>query len=324
MGQNIRFHGNDYEKLGFMRSEDEREILWQCPQSLGRGGVHAIRLRSGFQLLVRDFTPRETVSVTYEENSLPLIFSFLLSGGIQNDLQQGRWKRKFLFAAGQTSLTSFPAVCGRCVHPAGEHMRMINIWISETMLSSLLGGVGDDEKDIKALLAKGTGHPLHFGTVTPASQTALFDIANCPYHGAIRRLFLESKCMELICHQLEQIAHGRLHPKPFGLLSACEVERIHHARELLVADLKHPPSVARLSKMVGINDYKLRQGFRKVFGTTIFEQLRRQRLARARVLLERGDRNVAEAAFEVGYSDLKHFYQAFKKQFHTTPGACRM
>ena len=201
---------------------------------------------------------------------------------------------------------------------------MINIWISENRLRSLLKGLVGDPKEIETLLGKGTRDPMFFGTVTPAFRTALFDIINCPFCGAIRRLFLESKCMELICYQLAQIGAGHPQAKPCKPFSNNEIDRIHHARDLLIADLQNPPSVDKLSKMVGTNDYTLRQGFRKVFGTTIFEQLRRQRLAQAKTLLERSHLNVAEVAFQVGYSDLKHFYKAFKKQFHTTPGACRI
>ena len=255
MKQRIQFHGNDYEKIGFQRLENDQEILWQCPKTIGQGFLHAIVLKPDFQLLIRDFEPRDTVTMTFEEDSLPLVFSFLLSGGIHNDLKQGQWNKQFFFTSGQTSLTSFPVICGRCVHPAGEHMRMINIWISENRLRSLLKGLVGDPKEIETLLGKGTRDPMFFGTVTPAFRTALFDIINCPFCGAIRRLFLESKCMELICYQLAQIGAGQIQAKPCKPFSNNEIDRIHHARDLLIADLQNPPSVDKLSKMVGTNDY---------------------------------------------------------------------
>ncbi len=323
MSRNIQSYGNDYEKIGFLPEKNGQELFLRSPQSLGQGFLQVISLRPGLKLLIRDFQPLKDIRVSFEEDSLPLVFSFLLSGAIHNDLHQGAWKRQFLFAAGQICLTSFPAVRGHCIHPAGKHMQMINIWISRNMLKVLLKGTVRGQKELDILLSKIFERRMFFGSVCPAIQTALVDIVNCPFHGAIRRLFLESKCTELICYQLAQITADQVPKRAAGILSAGEVERIHHARDLLLRDLQHPPSVDELAKRVGTNDYTLRQGFRKVFGTTIFEQLRQQRLVQAKILLERSDLSVAEVAFQVGYSDIKHFYQKFKQQFHTTPGSFR-
>ena len=128
MKQRIQFHGNDYEKIGFQRLENDQEILWQCPKTIGQGFLHAIVLRSDFQLLIRDFEPRDTVTMTFEEDSLPLVFSFLLSGGIHNDLKQGQWNKQFFFyfRPDQSDLIScyLRTLCppGRGAHEDDQHL----------------------------------------------------------------------------------------------------------------------------------------------------------------------------------------------------------
>ncbi|MFP4567016.1 MAG: helix-turn-helix transcriptional regulator [Spirochaetaceae bacterium] len=61
-----------------------------------------------------------------------------------------------------------------------------------------------------------------------------------------------------------------------------------------------------------MNCNKLKYGFREVFGTTVFGQLRNLRLEEARHLIEDGDHSVTEAAFAVGYSSLSHFARTFR------------
>ncbi len=216
MRRNIQSYGNDYEKIGFLPLESGQELFLQCPQSMGRGFLQIIPLRPRLKLLIRDFQPLKDTTVSFAEDSLPLVFSFLLSGGIHNDLHQDAWKKQFLFAPGQTCLTSFPAVRGHCLHPAGKHMQMINIWISRNRLKSLLRGAVQRQGEVDMLLSKVFEHRMVFGTICPAVQAALLDIVTCPFHGAIRRLFLESKCTELICHQLAQITADQVPKRAAG------------------------------------------------------------------------------------------------------------
>jgi len=74
-----------------------------------------------------------------------------------------------------------------------------------------------------------------------------------------------------------------------------------------------------LARLAGLNDYKLKAGFRQVFGTTVFGYLRQQRLEQARQLLQAQEISVTEAAATVGYSSQGHFAAAFRKQFGINP-----
>ena len=325
MGQKFQFHENDYEKTGFLQAKDGLGTLWHLPDTFGRGIMRTIDLRPDLRLIIRDFFPHTAVTLTFNETSLPLIFSFISSGNIYNEIHLGRVEKKFCFGTGRTSFSCFHEVRGSSTYPAGHYIRMVNIWISRNLMNSFLGGGTSDTDHFSRFLQKadGTGASIFLGHGGNPVQLLLQEIRNCPYHGAVGRMFLEGKCMELISHQLGPMFQKE--PKLFepAPMSSIEVEQIQYARDILIKDIQAPPTVATLAKQVGINDHKLRKGFRILFGTTIFEQLRLQRLAQARQLLEQSGLNVAEVACKVGYSDLKHFYQAFKKQYSMTPGACR-
>ncbi len=96
-------------------------------------------------------------------------------------------------------------------------------------------------------------------------------------------------------------------------------ERVVRVRELLVADLEHPPILADLGRLVGCSPFYLSRIFRDETGRTISQFLRSARLARAAEILRGGEGNVTEAAMAVGYSSLSHFSKAFAKEYGCCP-----
>ncbi|WAL62522.1 helix-turn-helix transcriptional regulator [Thermocoleostomius sinensis] len=164
------------------------------------------------------------------------------------------------------------------------------------------------------------------GRITPAMQTALQHILACPYQGAMKRLYLESKVLELLALQIYQWAEDQTRSTK-GMarpLRPDDIERLHHAREVLMQNLAHPPSLIDLARQVGLNDYKLKQGFRQVFGTTVFGYLQMHRMNQAKQLLADSTLSVAGVAQKVGYTSQSRFCDAFKRQFNISPKAYRM
>nr|WP_239057730.1 AraC family transcriptional regulator [Pseudodesulfovibrio sp. JC047] len=97
------------------------------------------------------------------------------------------------------------------------------------------------------------------------------------------------------------------------------MQRIHHASHYLVQDLENPPSLVQLATFAGLNEKKLKLGFRQIFGTSVFGFFREHRLQKAHTILREGNRNVTETAYAVGFQSLSHFSRAFKKRFGILP-----
>lgn len=102
-----------------------------------------------------------------------------------------------------------------------------------------------------------------------------------------------------------------------------EIDRLHQAKEILLQDIENPPSLLELAHKVGLNDYKLKSGFRQVFGTTVFGYLHQQRMQQAHHLLQVNELNVTEVANLVGYTSLSAFSTAFKKFYGISPSHLR-
>ena len=158
-------------------------------------------------------------------------------------------------------------------------------------------------------------------TITPAMRSPLEQIFQCPFQGKTKQIYLESKCLELIALKLEQLKAIENHTGLSYVLKPDDVERIYLAKAILMDTPNDPPSLIELAHQVSLNDYKLKVGFRQVFGTTVFGYLHQHRMEMARQLLAEQRMNVKEVARTVGYANQSRFASAFRKQFGINPKA---
>lgn len=159
----------------------------------------------------------------------------------------------------------------------------------------------------------------------PASRSLLAlarQIVTCPLHGPSRAFYLGGKALELTALGLEDLLADQ-GPANAGMrLNSADLERVQAARELLCRDLQHSPSLAALARQVGLNARKLTEGFRQLFGSSVYAYLQEVRLSEAYRLLASGESNVSSAAYRVGYSPA-HFSIAFRKRFGVSPRELR-
>ncbi|OKS86583.1 helix-turn-helix transcriptional regulator [Mucilaginibacter polytrichastri] len=131
----------------------------------------------------------------------------------------------------------------------------------------------------------------------------------------IRRIFLESRILELLSLQLERLENKQQLPVNF---SKEDVSRLEDARTLVEQNLQTPCSLIELARKTGLNDFKLKKGFKELFGHTVFGYLFELRMDSAYQLLKEG-KSVGEVSEIVGYKNAHHFTSAFKKKYDLLP-----
>jgi AraC-like DNA-binding protein len=97
------------------------------------------------------------------------------------------------------------------------------------------------------------------------------------------------------------------------------VLKIRKAKDIIISKMTEPPSLQELANEVGLNIKKLKEGFKQIYGDTVYSFLFDYKMEHARRLLETNQYNVNEVGSQVGYSSASHFISAFKKKFGTTP-----
>jgi AraC-like DNA-binding protein len=91
------------------------------------------------------------------------------------------------------------------------------------------------------------------------------------------------------------------------------------AKSLILDQWQKPPTIAKLAELVGLNEYRLKAGFKEVYNSTVYGYVMETKMNRGRKLLDAGKLRVNDVAFEVGYTNPSHFIAAFKRQFGITP-----
>ncbi|MBD2355418.1 helix-turn-helix transcriptional regulator [Tolypothrix sp. FACHB-123] len=292
---------------------DSSDLINICPKQFGTGYERWIELRH-ISLLIID--AEFHYDLVIEKNSLDgfiggLEFGFHLLG-YWNNINAG----KNFFQSG-------------AVHPSKQpellrSQRLLKVDIHLESLELIHGFIAGSLNPIAPYILEKLINPtqkpyFQIDYTTPEMRVALEQIINCPFTGLTKKLYLESKCLELIALKLEQLAASENSSTKVTILKGDDIDRIHYAKEILAQNLDNPPSLIELARQVGLNDYKLKLGFRQVFGTTAFSYLHQQRMEKARQLLLEGQMNVKEVARAVGYTNQSHFATAFRKQFGTNP-----
>jgi len=153
--------------------------------------------------------------------------------------------------------------------------------------------------------------------ITRQLKTIITEINQTEHPSYIRRIYLEGKILELLSLQLRD---SRLHPVENArpIADNNDLQKLETARQLLEANIKKPHSLIELAKKCGLNDFKLKKGFKEIYGQTVFGYLAELRMQKAQKLLQNG-LPVSEVADTVGYKNAQHFTTAFKKRFDVLP-----
>lgn len=145
--------------------------------------------------------------------------------------------------------------------------------------------------------------------VTPGIYDTLADMKNCKFEGLTRRIYLESKVFELIA-----LLHHELEPEKAGIpLSRVDRDNLHHVVTLIQENLDKPYTIPELARMVGINQTKLKSGFKSIFGCTVFGYLQNLRMRQAKTYLADTELSIHQISTLLGYQNTSNFTTAFKK-----------
>jgi len=155
--------------------------------------------------------------------------------------------------------------------------------------------------------------------VSAATSRVLEEILYCDAKGGARQLYLEAKGLELLANLISALEDLEQAASPN--LSQYDRDRLETARQILVARRQDPPTLPELARRAGLNEAKLKAGFRTLFGSTVYGYLREYRMEEARRLLLARRHSVSEVAAEVGYANPSKFAAAFRRKFGMSPSS---
>ncbi|OKS86147.1 helix-turn-helix domain-containing protein [Mucilaginibacter polytrichastri] len=171
-----------------------------------------------------------------------------------------------------------------------------------------------DNKEVNKLLQEFTAN------INPQMYSVISEMNRNPYTGSLKKLYLEAKVTELFLMQIKQL-DCRINFS--SNLNSKDIDSLQNIKSYLDVNFSKDLSILELSKEAGINQSKLKSGFKKLFKTTVFEYINDLRLQEAKRLLLEEKMCVNEVAYIVGYTYSHYFTALFKKKFGILPKSLR-
>ncbi|WP_445386267.1 helix-turn-helix transcriptional regulator [Robiginitalea sp. IMCC44478] len=154
--------------------------------------------------------------------------------------------------------------------------------------------------------------------INPSISLVLSQLSNQHMHPSVSKLYCKAKAYELLSLFFNRNADNLPAQCPF-LVDEENLSKIRKAKDIIIEHMAEPPGLGELARQVGLSLKKLKEGFKQVYGDSVFSFLFDYKMEFARKLLESGKYNVNEVGLKIGYSTASHFIAAFKKKYHTTP-----
>lgn len=292
------------------------------PESHGEGFVSAVDFRDGLGMLLFHCTLKKDMILKYtcdEFQPLRLIFC------VQNDF-------KHLIKADrlQYQLTNLlgSMVSGSCKNeqqfliPAEKEVYFYSIEIDrKKYLQKIEHSLTSLPKDLKEVFLdiECSRSFLYQGHYSLTIAQSIQNIRSNDYKGLVKRVYLESQTLEIMAMQIKQYIDDLEPSYRQSVLRKKDMELIMEARHRLLSNLIQPPTIKELALLTGVNENKLKKGFRLLYNTSINKLLQDERLSKAKLLIAEETYPIKDIAKMVGYKHSGHFTAKFKKRFGVSP-----
>ena len=159
--------------------------------------------------------------------------------------------------------------------------------------------------------------------ITSQMYKVLSEIDDSEEYHQFKGIYVEAKMMELIALVLNNIFYDKVKISPreasvasLSMSDISKIESLYHRISFNPSDSYNAPEIA---KSLSMSESKLTRLFHSVYGISLHQYVKNQRLEKAASLILQGNMNVSEAALKCGYNNMSHFSKEFQKKFGTVP-----
>jgi AraC-like DNA-binding protein len=263
------------------------------------------------------FDLQEALPVSHASNNEGAESVFVLEGRATSHFRQ-IGKPVIAEANRHTFQYSPDFTAGHTIEPG--RFNVVHISFDLDFFKSIMQSADDKQIDIicNSMERKEAFLPSHEHLLMhPRMRDILNAIKSCPFNGLTRFLFLEAKVLELFSLQLEQFSKWNAGGK--NDISKADKEKLLEVYSYIESNYLLPLSLASISAAYGLNEFKLKKGYKFLFHTTVFGHIHSLRMRKAKGLLEEGIMNISQVSDCIGYSNIPAFSAAFKKHFGCPP-----
>lgn len=284
------------------------------PEEIGKGYYRRIILNPSMEICISDVTFNQSMEMAGRATKPIYSLIFCLGDAFQWRVEGN--KKEYEIACWESYI--FNGNQGDILYRynPGQRFWGLNIELDFEIITSLLHHLGKKHAHTGLLYGSNFFYKRSFSS---AMQVILNDIMNCRYRDSVKRIYLEGKILELIALYMEELTCENKALSSPARFSSSDIQLLHKARKILEENIISPPTIGKLAKLVCLNEYKLKKGFKELFGLPVHAYVIDKRLERARFLLENEKLKVAEASQLVGYSESGRFAEKFRQKYGVNP-----
>jgi AraC-like DNA-binding protein len=313
----IDYHHNFnlfFDGLELPRQNRDRTEHMALHSQRGEGFVRRFVPRFDINVVVSDFTFRQDYSMPLVTKTAMVELNYCLQGKREVSVDGVQYE----FVPGSCTLQLMNEVGSQFEFQGNESYLMLGIGIPVSTFHHFMEeGGGGRSADFDRILGQASFRVFQ-ETMQPSTAIVLERMLAALQNRSTKNLEIECTTLELLSLGFQSI----LTEGTSGTtkLSKSDMTKISEARDIMLQRMIDPPSLLELSRLIGMNDNKLKSGFKEMFGTTVFGYLRDIRLEKALHLLQQGNLNVNETSCAVGYSNSSHFSEVFREKYGINPG----
>lgn len=149
------------------------------------------------------------------------------------------------------------------------------------------------------------------------------DILNNEDVGLIRTNYLGAKALECTSLMLKLYKEDSSKDASKTTLRLYDLENISAAVAYIEKNIADLDTIPKIAEAVGMESYRLQEGFKRNYGITVNDYIKEHRLKRALTMLTSEDMNVSEVVYALGLSSRSYFSKIFKEKYGISPSWLR-
>ena len=198
--------------------------------------------------------------------------------------------------------------------------KVLDIFMEQDFLFQLLGTQGYSEQQLKEhFLLKNYTFCRKANLITAQQQQLIQEMLTHPYQSNFAKQFIRIKAIELMItvfaganNQINQVKWNQ-----------SDIDNMMALKEFLDLNYHQDLRIKTLCRQFGINEFKLKNAFKDLFGDTVFGYIRSQKMKKAQELLRNPDLEIKEIAFLTGFKYAHHFSKVYFDHYQIRPSEYR-
>jgi AraC-like DNA-binding protein len=200
----------------------------------------------------------------------------------------------------------------------GAKIRSLKVQISEEWLNDFLKQEPAGGEQIRKFLALTTSS-FNYEPMDKEYKLLLNHVLHPDCDERFHLLYQQNRVMLLVERFFTNLSRRMSGLSEVPKMGTTDIQRIREAEEILLQDLTKAVSIDQLSKRFMISQSKLKDGFKELYGMTVYQYFQKHRMQKAKAMLVSRKYTVRQVSTQLGYESMNSFTKAFQKVFDQLP-----